>query len=512
MDAKEKEQLFQKLDVLIHDLAYEHQSIYYVLPKEDEGVCYKENPHIPNGLNQKETFPFCATAFAYGNTFVDKRDREEFLCFIKAKSMEEKLENNVVISCNYRAHYENKTIFHTIQAMRTLVGKNKDGLLVCISGGSRTREDCLLEARENEKTRSEYLARLSHEIRTPLNAIAGLDAMALKETSLSKIRNYLKRIRKAVSYILNIINDVLDIEKIKEKKYQIKAAPFCLKKLTKEVTSLLEPECIEKGIHPEIKIDPLLKDFYLGDETKIKEVLINILNNALRYSENGKRVALLIKKEKEGIALRITDEGAGIKEEALTKIFEPFWQEKEEKGSSGLGLYLSKELVNAMGGEIKVESKVGKGTSFTIWLPLETAKEIKEKKKEDLNLKGRKILVAEDVDINREILAFQLKEKGMRCELVSNGKEALEHFKKSKGNEYDLILMDVHMPVMDGISAAKQIRKLERKDNDIPIVAISADGFEEDEEESRKAGMNVHLRKPVDPNLLYETIQRLLDL
>ena len=256
----------------------------------------------------------------------------------------------------------------------------------------------------------------------------------------------------------------------------------------------------------------MLKDFYLGDETKIKEVLINILNNALRYSENGKRVALLIKKEKEGIALRITDEGAGIKEEALTKIFEPFWQEKEEKGSSGLGLYLSKELVNAMGGEIKVESKVGKGTSFTIWLPLETAKEIKEKKKEDLNLKGRKILVAEDVDINREILAFQLKEKGMRCELVSNGKEALEHFKKSKGNEYDLILMDVHMPVMDGISAAKQIRKLERKDNDIPIVAISADGFEEDEEKSRKAGMNVHLRKPVDPNLLYETIQRLLDL
>ena len=173
---------------------------------------------------------------------------------------------------------------------------------------------------------------------------------------------------------------------------------------------------------------------------------------------------------------------------------------------------MSKQLVNAMKGALYAESKPDKGTTFTILLPLKIAKEIKKEKKRSVDLKGVRVLAAEDIDINREILSFQLREKGVLYDLVSNGQEALERFKKSKTYEYDLILMDVHMPVMDGISAAKQIRKLERKDNDIPIVAISADGFEEDEEESRKAGMNVHLRKPVDPNLLYETIQRLLDL
>lgn len=512
MDPKEKEQLFQKLDALILDLAYEHQSIYYVLTKEDEGICYRENPLIPNGVKTGEVFPFQETAFAYGNTFVETKDKERFLQFVRLGNITKKLENGVVLSCAYQAVYHNQTASHTMRIMRTIVDK-KEAFLVCIANDEKTANDLLQEAKDKDRKRNEGLRRIMHEIRAPLDAIVGLNAMALKEKGLSaKIRNYLNRIKKAASYILSIINDALDIEKIEEGKGGIREEPFCLSGMVGEVTSLLETKVQQKDIRLEIKIDPTLEAYYLGDVTKIKEVLINILSNAIHHSKEGKRVSLVIAKKKERLCFCIRDEGEGIKTEKLEKIFEPFWQEKEEKGSSGLGLYLSKQLVNAMKGALYAESKPDKGTTFTILLPLKIAKEIKKEKKRSVDLKGVRVLAAEDIDINREILSFQLREKGVLCDLVSNGQEALERFKKSEENEYDLILMDVHMPIMDGISAAKQIRKLERKDNDLPIVAISADGFEEDEEESRKAGMNVHLRKPVDPNLLYETIQRLLDL
>ena len=167
MDPKEKEQLFQKLDALILDLAYEHQSIYYVLAKEDEGICYRENPLIPNGVKTGEVFPFQETAFAYGNTFVETKDKERFLQFVRFGNITKKLENNVVISCTYQAVYNNQTASHTMRIMRTIVDK-KEAFLVCIANDKKTANDLLQEVKDKDRKRNEGLRRIMHEIRAPL--------------------------------------------------------------------------------------------------------------------------------------------------------------------------------------------------------------------------------------------------------------------------------------------------------------------------------------------------------
>ena len=528
---------------------------------------------------------------------------------------------------------------------------------------SHALSDALAAAKEANKAKTVFLSNMSHEIRTPMNAIIGLDNIAMNDPETTpKIKDYLTKIGDSAHHLLDLINDILDMSRIESGRMTLKNEEFAFSKLIENINTIFSGQCQEKGLDYQCHVNGQIDDYYIGDNMKLRQVLINILGNSVKFTPSGGKVDVVVEKiaslnDKSTLRFTIKDTGIGMSKDFLPHIFDAFSQEDgsstNKYGSSGLGLAITKNIVEMMNGNIQVESEKGKGTVFTVTVTLmdskmtkdkdaevtinpqemsvlivdddpvacqhgklvleklgissevatsgteaiemvklrharrqpynlivvdwkmpemdgvETARQIRaivgnesaiiiltayrwddvleealaagidsfipkplfastlmdelqsalkkkraqavENSKPKADMKGRRILLAEDVQINAEIMVMVLETREMEVELAQNGKIAVELFESHPEGYYDAILMDMRMPEMDGLTATKTIRAMDRADSkSIPIIALTANAFDEDVQRSMQAGLNAHLSKPVEPDALYETLESLI--
>ena len=382
-------------------------------------------------------------------------------------------------------------------------------------------ELALIEARQRaehlERAKSAFLANMSHEIRTPMNGILGMTQLALRDSPDERQRHYLQSIEFSAQSLLGILNDILDISKIEAGKLHIEQAPFELGRLVENVLLLVEPAAEQKHLMLRFEFDPDLESHYLGDALRIRQVLANLLGNAVKFTAQGE-VKLAVSRPAPGrLRFAVSDTGIGLSAAQQQQLFQAFSQADvsttREYGGTGLGLAISKQLVELMGGRIGVESAPGRGSCFHFDIAAEAcAAPVAAEPRGNADagreplavLRGRRVLLVEDNAINREIALRIIEMEGLRVELAEDGQQALDQFRASRP---DLILMDIQMPVMDGYEAARRIREL---DPDVPIIALTANAFLEDIDKTRAAGMNAHLTKPFEIDAIQATLRQFL--
>lgn len=392
----------------------------------------------------------------------------------------------------------------------------------------------LMEAEEASQSKTTFLSRMSHEIRTPMNGIIGMLTLAQEKMDKEDpIMQYLKRADELSEHLLSLINDILDMSRIEAGKVELENRPFSLRQLGNKLYDMFAKELDERGIYYAVDFEEVTADYVIGDELRISQIIINFLSNAVKFTKEGEiTVTFRQMLERDGmldLMICVHDTGIGMKSEFINRIFRPFEQEgietAKQYGGTGLGMAITDQLVRLMGGEIIVKSAPGKGSDFSVFLHIpETEKpaevmdadagnfEQQSTNEESTAFKGRRILLAEDNEVNAMIAEEILGEMGAEVEVVENGQKAVDYFKSHPENYYDLILMDVQMPVMNGRDAAKTIRKLYRPDaKTIPIFALSADAFVEDERLSIESGMNGHYAKPVDFQALQKNVGTFLE-
>ncbi len=371
----------------------------------------------------------------------------------------------------------------------------------------------------SDRAKSDFLARMSHEIRTPMNGIMGMTEIALEDGQTDERRvDCLRKIQSSSEYLLGLLNDILDMSKIESGKMHLVYEKCNLRKSLYDIKNLMDVRMVERGIHFTQEID-LKHDWFIFDELRVKQILMNMLGNAVKYTNQGGNISLTAKETCgqdgiSGIWFSVQDDGIGIAKDKQQLIFQRFEQaddsERARRQGTGLGLSICSSLVHMMNSEIELESEPGRGSkfSFTInirWLDDDEA--AAEPEKTELNLSGKRVLVVEDNKLNMEIIHLLLEKYGLDVDEAENGEEALRKVESSEEGYYDLILMDIMMPVMDGLEATKEIRKIPREDcRTVPIIAMSANAFDEDVKRSIASGMNAHLSKPVNVKKLEETL------
>ncbi len=383
------------------------------------------------------------------------------------------------------------------------------------------------DAEQANRAKTDFLLRMSHDIRTPLNGIIGmLDVTEHYREDINKRDECKEKVRESALVLLELINEVLDMNKLESGTVILEHVPFDMKAISRNVSTLISKQAETRGI--EIVEEDCNVPHYrlIGSPVHYKRIMTNILSNAIKYNkENGKIYITCREIPKDentvNIEFKCRDTGLGMSPEFLEHIFEPFTLENEnirsEYGGTGLGMSITKKLTDKMGGTITVESQKNIGSTFDVIIPFEIDKNEEKDKKEEPekitdSIRGLKILLAEDNDLNMEIAKFLLEKEGASVVEVQNGQETVETFARSKFFEYDVILMDIMMPVMNGYEATKTIRKMDRPDAaDIPIIAMTANAFTEDRIATKKAGMNEHIAKPLDIKLVIQTIARIVD-
>ncbi len=380
------------------------------------------------------------------------------------------------------------------------------------------------EVRRANIAKTDFLRRMSHDIRTPINGIQGMVAIAEHfPEDYEKQRECRNKIKEASGFLLDLVNSILDMNKLESGTIVLEHQPFDLIEVLRESNHIVSMNGETKGLTIVADSSKIQHRHLIGSTLHFKQILQNIAGNAVKYNHQGGRINLTSEEiacdaGKATYKFICSDTGCGMSREFLGHAFEPFTQEDSSARTSymgtGLGLSIAKQLIELMGGTIEVESEVNQGTTFTVILPFEIDPEYEKEQKAEENipevhLEGKKILLAEDNDLNMEIAKFMLEKSKIRVTAAGNGQEAVEIFEASDEGEFDLILMDVMMPVMDGLTATRKIREMNRQDaKKIPIFAMTANAFAEDIEQSKAAGMNEHLSKPLNEKKMIDTIRR----
>jgi len=366
------------------------------------------------------------------------------------------------------------------------------------------------------KAKSEFLANMSHEIRTPLNAILGFVDILKDEDKGRKSLEYINIIDESSNSLLQIIEDILDFSKIESGKLNIDKFDFDTKKELQIVSYLFDAKCSQKNINLIIKFEDNLPKVINTDPFRIKQVVANLISNAMKFTESGKNIIVNFSFENDNLNVSVKDEGKGIAQDKLEHIFEAFSQEDStttrKYGGTGLGLSISNELIKLLGGELKVKSELGVGSEFYFFVPVKIAKNIKTKDEEEfkkIDFADKKILVAEDNKANQLFMKVVLEKMNLEFDIANDGLEAVNMFKK---NSYDALLVDENMPNMSGIEATKKILEYEKENNLIhtPIIALTANALKGDRERFLSIGMDEYITKPVNKKRLSEVLNKFI--
>ncbi len=470
---------------------------------------------------------------------VDDRELVRQACS-KEKLKEELAEKNI-FHINYRTLCGNEIRYFQMKAVRA--GKWEDSHGVVLGFHSvdeeirkemekkRLLEEALLQANKANRAKSVFLSNMSHDIRTPMNAIVGFTNLAIDHIDRKEeVEGYLGKIQTSGKHLLNLINDVLDMSRIESGKIHLAEKPYSLSDILYGLENILQADMSEKQLRFQMDIVNLENDEIYCDKLRLNQVFLNLLSNAVKYTENGGTISLIVTEKSEVLdgygnyEFYIKDTGIGMSKEFISHIFEPFERERNSTISriqgTGLGMAITKNIIDMMNGTIQVKSEQGVGTeiivSFTFRLnngEKIDRSEAKEKPAslEQKNFSTGRILLVEDIEMNQEIAVAILSEAGYCTEVAENGQIAVDMIKDSDPGYYQLVLMDIQMPVMNGYEATRAIRKLEDKElASIPILAMSANAFEEDKQEAIKSGMNGYIAKPIDVKNLFDTLSEIL--
>ena len=391
------------------------------------------------------------------------------------------------------------------------------------------KEELLIAAKKAEaanEAKTEFLQRMSHDIRTPINGICGMVHMAdYYADDMEKQTEYRTKVKEASNLLLELVNEILDMSKLESGEIVLEEIPFNLSSISREVFAVIKQMAAEQNIRIVWEKKEITHRDFIGSPGYVKRVMMNILSNAVKYNRENGHIYITcteIPSEQPGMTTMefvCRDTGIGMTEAFQKQIFEPFAQEhtgsRTKFAGTGLGMPITKKLVEKMGGTITFKSEEGAGSTFVIRVPfkidLDTDKSKEQKDLSEKTIKGLHILLAEDNELNMEIAEFMFQNEGTEVTKAWNGQEAVELFEKSRPGEFDVILMDIMMPVMNGYEATKMIRSLDREDAKvIPIIAMTANAFAEDRLRAKEAGMNEHIAKPVDAKLLVKIIHKLV--
>ncbi len=451
-------------------------------------------------------------------------------CYVDAEVREEikKIlnENTQITDSEHLLKRKDGSLFWGSLSLRVVRGENAkphyfEGTIIDIT--ERKAKEAAIKGRKTaelaNKAKSEFLANMSHEIRTPLNAIIGLSHLALQTPLSKKQQDYKEKIYHSSTLLLRLVDDILDFSKMEAGKLDFEKRVFSLEEVIEQLASLINVRIVEKGLGLEIDIAKSIRFRLLGDSLRLTQVLTNLTTNAVKFTRKGKisvRVELAGETEEEAtLRFSVSDTGIGMDQEQIEQLFQPFQQVDititRKYGGTGLGLVISKRLIEMMGGSIQVDSKLGVGTTFTFTAcfgktqhgAISKIKGVEGEEAEKL-LAGSHLLVVEDNEINLQVARELLEKVGSRVSAVDNGKQAVE---RAAAERFDCILMDLQMPVMDGLTAAQEIRKGPARP-DLPIIAMSANAITGTREQCLAAGMNDYITKPINPAILYETASR----
>ena len=384
-------------------------------------------------------------------------------------------------------------------------------------------------AREANRSKSTFLANMSHDIRTPMNAIIGITALIEHDVdNAAKVKEYAKKIEVSSQHLLGLINDVLDMSKIESGKTTLNFVDFSISEMLRRIEILFRPQTDAKNQTLLITKEHIHHEWLNGDSVRLMQVFNNLMSNAIKYTQEGGKIQLFAEECQTNSSVYakfrfiVKDNGIGMSEEFQDKIFDSFTREENSVinkiQGTGLGMAISKNLIQAMGGTIEVKSEKGKGSCFEVIVDFKIAEnkevyqpeQIADEKQDETILNGMCFLCAEDNELNAEILKELLDIEGAKCQICENGEKVVEAFEKSQPGEYDMILMDIQMPVMNGYEATKAIRNSKHPmAKTIPIIAMTANAFSEDIQQSFSAGMNAHVSKPVEMKVLGKAIQNI---
>ncbi len=671
----EEEKQKSQQDQLITALASDYRSVYYVNLDEDEATCIFDDKRFPEAPKIGQHFPYLRDFTDFGYNHVAESYKEGYLNFIQPENIRRELLKQPLITYRFLEVNDGVETYTMLRmaGVRHLEDRNDNRVHAVGMGFTDIDEemrqsmvqqqalsDALSTAEQANRAKTAFLSNMSHEIRTPMNAIIGLDSLALRKDTLdAETREYLEMIGESARHLLGLINDILDMSRIESGRLLLRKEVFSFSGMLEQINTMVMSQCSEKGLQYECHVIGCVSDYYVGDDMKLKQVLINILSNAIKFTDAPGSVSLTVERtavfgEHSTVKFSVKDTGIGMDPSFIPKIFDTFTQEDSRRsnkyGSTGLGMAITKNIVELMNGTISVTSEKGVGTEFTVvvtlnnsdqrgpatyyidpkemrilvvddeeiaaehvrivldevgiqvdtslsgqealqmlevahakhmpynlvlldWkMPemdgLEVAREIRRrydrettviiltafnwdeimdealhtgvdsflakplfasnvineferiarrnhmslyKEKKRAELKGRRILLAEDVLVNVAIMKKLIQVREAEIDHAGNGRIVVEMFQNSPIGYYDAILMDVRMPEMDGLEATTAIRALDRPDaKTIPIIALTANAFDEDVQLSLQAGMNAHLSKPVEPEHLYQTLEELI--
>ena len=554
------EYIYDSIDRSLPDGFYNKQASLYIMDAQSQRFVLK-----PKGMGKRSAGHLNLTDFYRANNIQDTAIRAEVEgCLREGRDALFYHDIREVHALNYMWAVNGGTIFlvgyvpvESIQQEGRTVNQNimivvaslLTAFLLCIAlyylnwrqqekvRGERDAErklhsqqlaDALRAAQIASESKTTFLSNMSHDIRTPMNAVLGFTTLLAKDAeNPAKVREYTQKIAASGQHLLSLINDILDISKIESGKVVLNLEEFALDDVLSSVDAIIQPMAKAKGQQFHLEVTGVRHEHLVGDETRLNQILINLLSNAVKYTPEGGniwfRVTALKQRSSqyEHLRIEVEDDGYGMTPEYLETIFDAFTRAENSTTNkvqgTGLGMAITKNIVELMGGTIEVFSEVDKGSLFRVDLELRVvetpegvAPEHAEAEPEDADvLKGMRFLAAEDNEINAEILAELLELEGASCEIAVNGRLAVERFQASAIGEFDAILMDVQMPVMNGHEAAQAIRALDREDAKvIPIIAMTANAFAEDEKAALNAGMDAHVPKPLNMELLKKAVRQ----